>query len=171
MSEPPISSCPGCGLELPEYDGPTHLYLGASAACWNLYGQLLADEYGRFKLPPEHKLTVDAYAVQHPGDDQRRARQSVAAHLIRICLMLERGRDAGFATRLMSRATNGAFQFPWFAMPTPLGTLTVAEMLGSETLDEHKRRTRAWAGDLWLAYAEHQPLVRAWCDRLEAETL
>lgn len=165
------SACPGCGLLLPEFDGPVHDYIGSSAACWKLYGELLADEYGRFGMPPEHKFTVDAYAVQHPGVEGRRSTQSVAAHLIRICLMLERGRDQHFATRLMSRATGGAFQFPWFAMATPLGNLTVRDMLGSADSEEHVRRVRAWAEDLWAAYADHHELVRKWCDRLEAEVL
>lgn len=168
MSE---TACPGCGLMLPDFDGRTHEYLGASAACWKLYGELLADEYGRFRLPPEHKFTVDAYAVQHPGVDERRTRQSVAAHLIRLCLMLERDREPAFATRLMSRSTNGAFQFPWFGLATPLGTLTVLDMLGAPDLATHNARVREWADDLWSAYAEQQELVRTWCDRLEAEVL
>lgn len=167
----PETACPGCGLVLPEFDGPTHDYIGASAACWRLYGELLADEYGRFGMPPEHKLTVDAYAIQHPGVDEPRARQSVAAHLIRICLLLERGSDPSFATRLMSRSTNGAFQFPWFDMHTPLGTLTVRDAIGAADVDEHRKRVRAWAEDLWTAYGEHHELVRRWCDRLEAEVL
>lgn len=167
----PETACPGCGLVLPEHDGPTHEYIGASAACWKLYGELLADEYGRFGMPPEHKFTVDAYAVQHPGVDERRSRQSVAAHLIRLCLMLERDRDVPFATRLMSRATGGAFQLPWFGIATPIGTLTVADMIGAPDVDEHKRRVRAWAEDVWAAYGEHRELVRKWCDRLEAEVL
>lgn len=166
-----VSECPGCGLVLPEFDGPTHDYLGASAACWKLYGRLLADEYGRFGMPPEHKFTVDAYAVQHPGEDERRTRQSVAAHLIRLCLMLERDRDVAFSTRLMSRATGGAFQFPWFAMATPLGSVTVRDVLGAGDAREHRARVRGWAEDLWGAYGEHQELVRRWCDRLEAEVL
>ncbi|MBI5311159.1 MAG: hypothetical protein HZB14_09095 [Actinobacteria bacterium] len=71
----------------------------------------------------------------------------------------------------MSRATGGAFEFPWFAMATPLGTLTVRDMLDASDAAEHKTRVRRWAEDLWAAYAEHQDLVRRWCDRLEAEVL
>ena len=87
MSE---SACPGCGLVLPDHDGPVHDYIGASAACWQLYGRVLARDYGEFGMPDEHKFIVDAYAVQHPGENVPRARQSVGLHLIRLCLMLER---------------------------------------------------------------------------------
>ena len=85
-----MSACPGCGLDLPEHDGPTHAYIGASPACWALYGELLAREYGELRYPPSHRLTVDVYAIQHPGGGERRAIQSVAVHLMALCLVLER---------------------------------------------------------------------------------
>jgi len=84
-----LTLCPGCGLLLPAADGPTHSYIGASAACWALYGQVLAIEAGTYRQPAWHRLTVDAYAVQHPGIPERRSIQSVCVHLISLCLMLE----------------------------------------------------------------------------------
>lgn len=156
---------------LPVSDGPTHEYIGASPACWSIYGSLLADEYGRFNMPPAHKFTVDAYAIQHPGVDERRSRQSVAAHAVRLCLMLERGHDQRFATRLMSRAVNGTYEYPWFDVATPIGSITVDQVVGAETLDDHTARLRGWASDVWSAYEPHHELIGGWCDRLESETL
>lgn len=47
-----------------------------SAACWRGYGEFLAAQY----LDPQwmrfHQIVVDAYAAQHPGDDDPRAVQS-----------------------------------------------------------------------------------------------
>jgi hypothetical protein len=40
-----------------------------------------------------HPLTVDTYAVQHPGVPERRTSQSLALHLITLCLVIERGAD------------------------------------------------------------------------------
>ena len=62
-----MTDCPGCGLELPQRDGPVHPYIGASAACWSLYGEVLTREYGDASYRSAHRLTLDAYAVQHPG--------------------------------------------------------------------------------------------------------
>ena len=45
---PSKSVCPGCGLELEVVDGPTHDYIGASPACWALYGQVLALDVTQF---------------------------------------------------------------------------------------------------------------------------
>jgi hypothetical protein len=74
-----MSACPGCGLEL------------------------LAREYGELRYPPSHRITVDVYAVQHPGEPERRSIQSVAVHLIALCLVLERDVATVKVRELMSR--------------------------------------------------------------------
>src|SRR6476619_3410619 len=134
---PSKSACPGCGLELEVVDGPQHDYIGASSACWKLYGQVLARDYSEYGMPDEHKFIVDAYATQHPGEDERRSRQSVAVHLIRICLMLERGRDVGHATRMISKATNSGLEMKWFEPVTPIGTITVHDVLAAPDSAAH----------------------------------
>lgn len=157
------STCPGCGLVLavpPDGSGATHAYLGASPECWALYGELLAREYGERAYPPLHVLTVDAYAVQHPGRPERRARQSVAVHLMRLCLVLERGADPVFAKRMMSRATGG--DYPWLEPPEPNGSITVRDPLGAEGADEHARQVERWARDVWEAWSVHHATVRRW---------
>lgn len=40
-----LEKCDDCGVTLPAVEGPTHAYLGASPACWALYGEVLAREY------------------------------------------------------------------------------------------------------------------------------
>jgi hypothetical protein len=164
-----MAACPGCGLDLPESDGPTHPYIGASPACWALYGQLLARDYGEYGMPEEHKFVVDAYAVQHPGTDSREARQSVTVHLIRLCLMLEREHGTEYSTRLMSRATNGVATFPWLDPVTPLGTITVQDMLAAPDRDAHIAKSREWAKDVWNAWSDKHDEVRGWCEALEAQ--
>jgi hypothetical protein len=48
--------------------GKPHKYIGAVAGCWEIYGEILAKEYGEYGYPElTHRLTVDTYAVQHPG--------------------------------------------------------------------------------------------------------
>ena len=77
--------CPGCGALVPDVPGLPHPYIGASAGCWEIFGQILAKEYGDYGYPiTTHQLTVDAYAVQHPGQPERRSIQSVNSHLISL---------------------------------------------------------------------------------------
>lgn len=163
------SACPGCGIVLPEYDGPVHDYIGASAACWHVYGQVLAKDYGEFGMPEEHKFIVDAYAVQHPGENVPRARQSVGVHLIRLCLMLERDMPQRYATALMERSTHGGLHIPWFEPSTPIGTMTAQDVLAGETREEHIELARRWAENVWVAWSAQHETVRRWCDALQAQ--
>lgn len=74
--------CYGCGALVPNFEGSTpHPYIGASAGCWSIYGEILAKEFGEYEYPSIHRLTVDAYCVQHPGTSSRKSIQSVAVHL------------------------------------------------------------------------------------------
>jgi hypothetical protein len=158
------SACPGCGLVLPVNDGPTHAYLGASPACWALYGELLAREYGELRYPPSHRLTVDVYAVQHPGAPERRTIQSVAVHLIALCLVLERRVATVTVTDLMRRVLEREPGFRWLEPPRPNGTLTVRDVLGSRDLAEHAASVDRWARNVWEAWSPHHATVRAWID-------
>jgi Family of unknown function (DUF5946) len=93
------SICPGCYAQLAVAGGPTHRYIGASAACWDLYGKLLAGE-PPMPVSPLSPLLVDAYAAQHPGDDSPQATQSVAVHLVALTAVLDKGRRIADAMAL-----------------------------------------------------------------------
>lgn len=71
-----LVSCPGCGAQLPDIEGPVHRYMTSSPACWRLFGELLAAEYSDPDLIVTHRLSVDTYAIQHPGGQSRQAIQS-----------------------------------------------------------------------------------------------
>ena len=100
---PVLTPCPGCGALFPPYEGPTHRYIGASAACWALfnYSVVLQDPDAtdllqasripdaRVEIPARtdtsfDSLFADVYGVQHHGDDSPQAVQSVAAHLLNV---------------------------------------------------------------------------------------
>jgi hypothetical protein len=154
--------CPGCGLVLPNTDGPTHAYIGASPACWARYGELLVREFGELRNPAIHRLSVDTYAVQHPGVPERRSIRSVAVHLMGLCLVLERGWAPQDATKriggLVARARPD-----WLDPPLPNGTLTVEHPLAAPPA-EHEQRVREWGLDVWGAWQAHHPAVHAWLD-------
>jgi hypothetical protein len=153
--------CPGCGALVRDISGPTHAYLGASAGCWAVFGNILAKEYGEYRYPePTHRLTVDTYAVQHPGTPERRSIQSVNGHLVSLFLVLERGLSAPEATRAMGQVLEHAPEFSWLDPPVPNGRLTVLDVVGARDLDEHTNLVAAWARDVWAAWAPHHDTVR-----------
>jgi uncharacterized protein DUF5946 len=158
----PTVHCVGCGGLVPSMDGPTHRYLGSSPGCWHLYGQLLAREYSDAAFRTPHRLTVDSYAVQHPGTPSAQTIQSVCVHLMSLCLVLERGLTPAYATRVMAAATRKKERYFWLATPASLGAVTVADMLGVPTPLQHEERVRAWAEAAWSAWAEHHATIRGW---------
>ena len=156
--------CPGCGVVLPEYNGPTHPYIGANAACWALYGELLAHEYAELGYPECHRLTVDAYAVQHPGRRERRSIQSVGTHLSGLYLVLERGCDGPAATALKNQVVAAKPGFVWLNPPRPEEALTVQDVIEMRNEMSHCDAVEAWARSVWDAWQLHHQTVRDWVE-------
>jgi ABC-type taurine transport system ATPase subunit len=75
------------------------------------YGDVLAREYQDPALFREsHRLTVDAYTLQHPGDPaDRRAVQSVWLHFASLDAILRCGRSHGGASALLQRLAGREF--------------------------------------------------------------
>lgn len=158
----PQTACPGCGGLFPETDGPTHRYMASSPGCWACFGDVLAREYGDLAYHRVHRLTVDAYAVQHPGRPSQQTIRSVALHLISLCAIFEQGVDLKRATKVIAHATRDRDRFVWLTPPASLGALTVADVEPARDPDEHARLVRAWAESAWNAWAPHHPTIRTW---------
>ncbi|HEX4039426.1 MAG TPA: DUF5946 family protein [Acidobacteriaceae bacterium] len=165
MTETP---CCGCGDVFDDLAGPTHPYILSSPGCWRVYGELLAREYQDPRYMRVHRLTVDAYAVQHPGVDTLQARNSVGIHLSRLLLLFERGWPIERANAAMLTITLKKNDYPWLTPPSTLGSLTVRHPLAAAIPEEHAERVEQWAHAVWTAWAEHHPTVRRWCAAIEA---
>jgi len=163
----PVSSgattmCPGCGADLPAHEGPVHRYLESSPACWAKYGELLAREYQNPELMAVHRLTVDSFAVQHPGRPSPPSIQSVAVHLISLHAVLELGMDPRRATDLIRRCADGG-RFLWLEPPASPAKLTVLHPLAASTVEAHVKAVGDWAEAAWQSWQAHHDQVRAWC--------
>ena len=154
--------CIGCGGLVPKVEGPTHPYMESSPGCWHVYGEVLSREYSDPAFRAVHRLTVDSYAVQHPGRPSPQALQSVCLHLMSLYLVLERGLAVAYATRVMGAATRAKERFFWLTPPASLGVVTVSDVVGVATPLQHEERVRAWAQAAWTAWAEHHATVRGW---------
>jgi Family of unknown function (DUF5946) len=158
------SVCPGCGLVLPAYKGPTHAYVGASPACWRLYGQVVTLSWGKRDGLPLDRLVVNTYGAQHPGERQVRSVQSVALHLMGLCLALERGEEPRIMPTRDRKLSRRTLDLHWLEPPRPNGTLTLRGPLGARGPDEHAASVEAWASDVWAAWEAHHGTVREWLD-------
>lgn len=167
------SRCRGCGGHFPdppqsETAAPGHPYILSSPGCWQAYGELLAREYQDPRYTRIHRVTVDAYAVQHPGVDTPQARNSVGIHLSRLLLLLERGWPIERVNAAMGAITAKKHDYPWLTPPADPGSLTVLHPFAATSPEEHADRVEEWARCVWSAWSEHHPTVRRWCAALPA---
>lgn len=131
-----MEACQGCGAEFMPIDGPTHPYMLSSTACWQHYEEILAREYESQELFKAcHRLTVDAYALQHIGaDNDPRASQSVQIHYISLHMIFAHGKSQTFATDTLK--TLAAKPFSALTAETPSFEMTVKDM-SLATLENH----------------------------------
>lgn len=160
--------CPGCKAQLPRHDGAPHPYFGASPSCWALYSEVLGREYSDPALMTLHRLTVDAYAVQHPGDPDRRAVQSVWAHLVGLYLTVERGSSHTFARKVIAALVRESDGLVWLVPPADLGRVTVVDVAAAGSPSAHLAIVRVWADVAWSAWYPHHSAIRTCADRITA---
>lgn len=148
-----LAPCVGCGGLFPDIEGATHRYMDSSAGCWAAFEEVLAREYSSREYFEIHRLTVDTYAAQHPGQPSPQSIKSVGYHLIRLCLLLERGLTMERANDAMLAITKTKEHFTWLTPPSSVGEITVAEVHAASTAEQHKQIVRSWAADVWTAWS------------------
>ncbi len=154
--------CSGCGAVVSAIDLSGQRYIGASSGCWAVYGTVLAREYGEWRYPAVHRLTVDTYSVQHPGTPSRQSIQSVAGHLIGLFATLELGCHPAQATQAIRSAAERSEQFNWLEPPQKRGDLTIVDVAHAATLATHEQVVKRWARSVWESWHFHHSTIRHW---------
>lgn len=154
--------CPGCGAVFRAVSGSIHRYMESSPGCWAVYGEVLAREYSDPRYFQIHRLSVDSYAVQHPGRPSRQSIQSVGLHLIRLYMFIEQGLAAEAANDAMLTAGTIKHTFKWLEPPPSLGDVTVLDVYNAGTLDKHIETVKRWANSVWQVWTPHHPTIKEW---------
>jgi len=139
----------------------------SSPGCWAAFGEVLEREYsdpGYFEI---HRLTVDAYAAQHPGQPSPQTIKSVGYHLVRICLLLEKGLTPDRANDAILLITKTKDQFAWLTPPASFGPITVADVREAGNVEQHKKMVRAWAASVWDAWSQYHPVIHGWLPKID----
>ena len=139
----------------------------ASPGCWAAYGEVLAREYSDPDLSDIHRLSVDAYAAQHPGQPSPQSMKSVGVHLMRLFLTVERGFDVRESNRIMVAVSKVKDRFGWLEPPPSLGDLTVRHVVGTASADDHRVAVREWSHSVWVAWEPHHTTVAEWAQSLK----
>lgn len=156
-----IAVCPGCGSRLPAVEGPTHAYMTSSPACWAAFNVVMAREYSNPGLMAVHRLSVDAWAVQHPGDGSRRAIQSVGLHLARLMVQIEQGLEGAAANAAMLGFAARKADLPELPRRDRFA-VTVVDVVDAEAPDAHAAAVRRWADAAWADWADCHDIIRGW---------
>ena len=120
----------------------------------------MAREYSDPHFMRVHRLTVDAYAAQHPGKPERRSTQSVWVHLTGLFLVLEKRLPDDHVRRVMSLITKEAGPLHWLEPPIRFGC-TVGDVIQAPDAAAHAELVRQWADDVWRAWGAHHAAVRS----------
>jgi hypothetical protein len=153
-------TCAQCGAVAPDVNGPVHKYVPSAPGCWQVFGQVQADEALRFGYPSAHRIVVDAYMAQHPGDgSDRRDRQSVFVHLAGLCAVLEMQIEPDRATDVLRRVLQRHDDFPVLERGQGPGELTVLHLVNAPDLAGYEQRARAWGRAVWKAWDQHHSLL------------
>ncbi|HLA13229.1 MAG TPA: DUF5946 family protein [Pyrinomonadaceae bacterium] len=142
--------------------------LQGSVGCLKLFEDILAREFSDYRYGKIHRLTVDAYSLQHP-DKYMRSGKSFAAHLTGMCAAVEY-EDALTLNQMVQKwlSRNPQIDKP-VHLPEHRGDLTITYILSASDADEHIKRVREWAQDIWSAWFEHHGLATQLIDRARAE--
>jgi hypothetical protein len=125
---------------------------------------VLAKEYGEYNYPPVHRLIVDAYAAQHPGEPTRQTIQSFTVHLIGLHLMLDLKYAADWTTKTISKADQKSQDYHWLEPPSYLGGMTILDVYWAENLEDHTDRAHIWVHAVWQAWQPHHAQIRTWAN-------
>lgn len=170
LSMTPFTPCPNCYALLPAVDGPTHRYIGASAACWELYTNL--NNGGEPPLAPSshNTLLVDAYAAQHHGVPSDQAIQSVAVHLLTLYGVFERGVPVEKALWLRRRGlreqkSGKRGRYHWLTPPSFAGSITIAAIVQLPTPSARSQKVKEYVEQVWAIWSKpHLSTIIRWYD-------
>jgi hypothetical protein len=142
---------------------------GGKAGCLKIFEEVIAREFSDYRYGKIHRLTVDAYSLQHP-DEYMRSGKSFAAHLTGMCSALE-SEDSFSVNRIVQEwlSLNPQIEKP-AQLPQRRGDLTITYIHSAPNAEDHSRRVQEWARDVWAAWLEHHELARRFIARATAET-
>lgn len=153
--------CPGCGAVAPDVaGGETHRYMLASTGCWARFGDILAREYQNPALMHIHPLTVDAYAVQHPGAPGPQSTQSVNVHLASLYAHFQQQVPLQSLADVRRRVVTAKSTFRWLSPPPHAHTVTVNDVWPIQSEEGHVAAVRRWASAAFAHWRDYHDEIQ-----------
>ena len=136
-----------------------------TGSCRADYQALLKRERADLRYMRAHALSVDAYAVQHPGEQSDASASRVGMHLVSLYaqLMLDAShRDL----KQIRRQAAETIEFRWLPPPGMPAQFGVQYALKADSPEMHGARVHAWALSVWRAWYPHSDQIMSWTRRI-----
>ncbi len=152
------TTCPGCGLVLPDrhLDPPDRF--NASGECWQLFSDLSCYTVSKRDAEFIHQCAVDVYEAQHAGGKTRNI--TVVFGLIGLYLALERGYTGKQVQMAHVRIARARKDWPRLEPPSEPASLTVVDVLMVPDGPLKDAMIRQWMASVWESWADRQAWVR-----------
>jgi hypothetical protein len=158
------TTCPGCGLSLPDsYVDPPDRF-NATGECWQSFSDLSCYSVAKQDAGFIHQHVVDAYAAQHASGTTRNI--TVAFGLIGLYLALEKGYMGKEIQKEHMRIAKIRKDWPRLEPPTRPAASTVLDVLKVPDGSMKDAMIRQWMVAVWESWADRQAWVRETTDRL-----
>ncbi len=169
LKQTKTTKCFSCNAEIPCIEGEVHKYMDSSPGCWKLFGQILEKEYSDPDYMENHRITVDAFAVQHYGKPSPQAIQSVNLHLASMYLIYDKGLDVNIADKGLTILAKYKSELFWLDPPVKVGEITVVDILKAQTAEEHCQLVYDWGKSVWKAWTVHHQTIQNFVSRHQRE--
>ncbi|MEM9339599.1 MAG: DUF5946 family protein [Bacteroidota bacterium] len=165
--------CFSCGARSLNFEGDGHAYMLAAAGCYEMFNEVLEKEYSDFRYARAHHYTVDAYAVQHPGEPTNsKAVNSVGIHLISLYFLLKRGlplEKAALVKMEFAAFNKSRKMVEPLTKPDAFEGLTIYDVWNNDDPAKHVELCQTWAEDAWEAWSAHHEVVSFWANEFIKE--
>ncbi|MBN1313007.1 MAG: hypothetical protein JXB30_16465 [Anaerolineae bacterium] len=142
--------CPECGAPVS----------GGFDGCQEAWEQVGALAYSHPECSAARDLALDTYCMQHPARYCRSAK-SYAAHLTRLCCGLVYDGSPGVYAAIQ-QWLDGVVAIRKPDVPNNRGSMTIVDICAAGNPVEYVGLVRAWAENVWEAYADQHDLAYWW---------
>lgn len=141
--------------------------LGGVEGCVARTHDLLVQAQQDARYAGVYRLAFDAFCMQHP-ERYGVSAKSYAAHLMGLCHGIEHA-DRPNTYWAIPAWLNRPRDIPKPPLLKNRGTVTIADLDDAASPEEHASRVRAWAQNVWQAYASQHATARAWLQQAVGE--
>jgi hypothetical protein len=106
-----------------------------------------------------HQLTVDSYALQHPGGEKAQTRSSAYVHLASLYSYFVLNQSMAELPSVRQRLARRKNAFTWLEPPAEMKAITVADVLTATSATQHRTLVTRWARYIFEQWKPHHALI------------